>query len=108
MPCVPWPAGKSGNQVLDRRRRSSKNRRRAPRVLHADLLNYADRRRDGLYHLLGTGRTADLSETGLRAHGSEPLPLGHVLAFELKIGEATHAFRGRVVWCAELDEDTRY
>lgn len=84
------------------------NRRRANRILHADLLSYADRRRDGLYHLLGTGRTVDLSETGLRMLSSDPLPLGKVLSFELKISEGTHRFRGRVVWCDELEADKRY
>jgi hypothetical protein len=93
--------------LLERPERG-RNRRRAPRILHGDLLGYSDRRKDGLYHLLGTGRTLDLSETGLRATCREPMPLGKILSFELKVGENTHRFRGRVVWCAELEADARY
>jgi hypothetical protein len=85
-----------------------RNRRRAPRVSHGDFIGYSEPRRDGLFHLLGTGKTLDLSETGLRATTAEPLPLGKVLAFSLKMGDTIHRFRGRVVWCAELEAEKSY
>ncbi len=45
----------------------------------------------------------DLSGTGMRVRGSQPLPLGERLPLLLRIKEAEIRATGELVWCDERD-----
>lgn len=90
------------------RKQRDRNRRTAPRVKVANLVGYSDRRSGRFYTLLGSAVTVDLSETGLRVRTTEPLPIGSVLTFDLKVASEVHRLEGRVIWGEELVADTDY
>ena len=74
----------------------------------ANLVGYSDRKSGRFYTLLGSAVTVDLSDSGLRVRTVEPLPLGGVLTFDLKVAGEVHRIDGRVVWGEELEPDTDY
>ena len=85
-----------------------RNRRRAPRVRVANLVGYSDRKSGRFYTLLGSAVTIDLSESGVRVRTVEPLPIGTILTFDLKVAGDVHRVDGRVVWGEELKPDEDY
>jgi hypothetical protein len=74
----------------------------------ANLIGYHDRRGEGLYNLLGSAVTVDLSESGVRVRTTETLPVGGILTFEIKLGGEVFSLAGRIVWGEELDPDKAY
>lgn len=85
-----------------------KNRRRSPRVRVANLVGYSDKKSGRFYTLLGSAVTVDLSESGVRVRTIEPLPIGTILTFDLKVAGDVHRVDGRIVWGEELVPDTDY
>jgi hypothetical protein len=86
----------------------SRDRRRALRVPANNLISYSAQRADRLYKMLGMAVTLDLSESGIRVRTLEPLPLGEELTFTLKLENAVHPVKGRIVWGAEVEEGKSY
>ncbi|HZU97628.1 MAG TPA: DUF4388 domain-containing protein [Planctomycetota bacterium] len=87
---------------------SSKDRRRALRAPANNLISYKQIRADKLYKYLGLAVTLDLSTTGLRVRVTEPLPLGDVLTFTIKLANACYEVRGRIRWGSEIEDDRLY
>ena len=89
-------------------RPAGENRRRTPRVRAANLVNYSTRDATGVYAVLGSATTVDISETGLRLRTKESLLLGAILDLELKLGGEVFKLEGRIVWGEEVEPDARY
>jgi len=87
---------------------TGKERRRAQRVPANNLISYSAVRTDRLYKLLGIAVTLDISDSGIRVRTVEPLPLAEEIFFTLKLEDAVHNVRGRVVWGTEVEEDRQY
>ena len=90
---------------------SDANRRREPRILSANLLNYRElaERLPGmpssreLYASLGLARTIDISPGGCRIRSRDPLPVGAKLTLDLKLADQIVTCQGMVCHLTERE-----
>jgi hypothetical protein len=81
-----------------------RERRRSVRLESVNLVSYCSLRGAKVYSALGIAETLDISPTGMKIAVREPLVLGMILEFDLKLGDTLQALKGQLVRGAMRDD----